>query len=134
MRTRLGATEVLEDMANHEIPNAFLIRALARGPAEHCEGCGSRMFVQTRTGKCPYCRAGYPPRVDYRWEPEPATLPFAPRLGVPGAQPLPTPHLRAWVTARRASLAVRRARWTRRATGAGSAPLGLPPGQLPSAG
>lgn len=65
----------------HEIPNAFLIRALARSESPHCEGCGSRMFVPTRTGKCPYCYAGYPPRVVHRSSSEPAHLPFAPRLG-----------------------------------------------------
>lgn len=65
----------------HEIPNAFLIRALARRESPHCEGCGSRMFVPTRTGKCPYCYAGYPPRVVHRSSGAPAHLPFAPRLG-----------------------------------------------------
>jgi hypothetical protein len=65
----------------HQIPNAFLIRALARRESPHCEGCGSRMFVPTRTGKCPYCYAGYPPRVVHRGDGEPAHLPFAPRLG-----------------------------------------------------
>jgi endogenous inhibitor of DNA gyrase (YacG/DUF329 family) len=74
----------MPQMARHQIPNAFLIRALGRGTAEHCEGCGSRMFVKTLTGKCPYCRAGYPPRV-VRREPESAHLPFAPRLGEPVA-------------------------------------------------
>jgi hypothetical protein len=65
----------------HEIPNAFLIRALARNGSDHCEGCGNRMFVKTLTGKCPYCRAGYPPRVRFHGYSEPAHLPFAPRLG-----------------------------------------------------
>lgn len=65
----------------HEIPNAFLIRALARRDSPRCEGCGGRMFVPTRTGKCPYCYAGYPPRVSARSGDEPAHLPFAPRLG-----------------------------------------------------
>lgn len=65
----------------HEIPNAFLIRALARRPSPHCEGCGGRMFVATRTGKCPYCYAGYPPRALPRASGEPLHLPFAPRLG-----------------------------------------------------
>ena len=72
-------------MAQHEIPNEFLIRALARNASEHCEGCGSRMFVKTFTGKCPYCRAGYPPRVVGRPSAEPRSLPFAPRLGEPVA-------------------------------------------------
>jgi hypothetical protein len=65
----------------HEIPNAFLIRALARRESPHCEGCGSRMFVPTRTGKCPYCYAGHPPRTVQRGSGDPAHLPFAPRLG-----------------------------------------------------
>lgn len=65
----------------YQIPNAFLIRALARRESNHCEGCGSRMFVATRTGKCPYCYAGHPPRVAHRTSGEPAHLPFAPRLG-----------------------------------------------------
>lgn len=68
-------------MAHHEIPNAFLIRALARRESGHCEGCGSRMFVPSRTGKCPYCYAGYPPRVVAHSAGDPAHLPFAPRLG-----------------------------------------------------
>jgi hypothetical protein len=68
-------------MAHHEIPNAFLIRALARRESARCEGCGSRMFVATRTGKCPHCYAGYPPRVVARGSGDPAHLPFAPRLG-----------------------------------------------------
>ena len=65
----------------HEIPNAFLIRALARRESPHCEGCGSKMFVTTRTGKCPYCYAGYPPRRMHLGDGEPRHLPFAPRLG-----------------------------------------------------
>src|SRR5690606_8864219 len=65
----------------YQIPNAFLIRALARSESPRCEGCGSRMFVPTRTGKCPYCYAGYPPRVAHHDAGAPAHLPFAPRLG-----------------------------------------------------
>jgi len=65
----------------HQIPNAFLIRALARSESPRCEGCGSRMFVPTRTGKCPYCYAGHPPRVVHRDGGDPTLLPFAPRLG-----------------------------------------------------
>lgn len=95
----------------HEIPNAFLIRALARRESPHCEGCGSRMFVPTRTGKCPYCYAGYPPRVVQRASGEPAHLPFAPRLGerivVDGWHARLLSALVAWLS-RRARRSVRR--------------------------
>lgn len=71
----------LSNSSNREIPNAFLIRALARNSSEHCEGCGGRMFVQTVTGKCPYCRAGYPPPTVARTAEGSPPLPFAPRVG-----------------------------------------------------
>jgi len=87
----------------HEIPNAFLIRALARGHALACTECGSRMFVRTPSGKCPWCRAGAPQRVSYRFEPEPASLPFAPRLGDPAPRPSLGARVRAWSAARRAA-------------------------------
>jgi hypothetical protein len=68
-------------MLGHEIPNAYLIRALARRQAERCDGCGSRMFVKSTSGLCPFCRAGRPPRT----EPLPLAAdpeqPFVPRLG-----------------------------------------------------
>ena len=68
-------------MADHEIPNAYLIRALARREADHCDGCGGRMFVKGPSGLCPFCRAGRPPQAVAllpRVEPR---APFAPRLG-----------------------------------------------------
>ncbi len=72
---------MLSHSSNREIPNAFLIRALARGGSEHCEGCGHRMFVKTRTSKCPYCRAGFPPQPVARLAAESRRLPFVPRVG-----------------------------------------------------
>jgi len=72
---------ILSHSCNREIPNAFLIRALARSESRHCEGCGSRLFVPTVTGKCPYCRAGFPPQVPPVAQAEPRLLPFAPRVG-----------------------------------------------------
>lgn len=72
---------ILSHSSNREIPNAFLIRALARSESGHCEGCGSRMFVPTVTGKCPYCRAGFPPHVAPLVQAETRLLPFAPRVG-----------------------------------------------------
>lgn len=72
---------ILSHSPNREIPNAFLIRALARSESEHCEGCGSRMFVKTLTGKCPHCRAGFPPQVSAIGTAEAKHLPFAPRVG-----------------------------------------------------
>lgn len=71
----------LSHASNREISNAFLIRALARTESAHCEGCGSRMFVPTITGKCPYCRAGFPPQVAPFVQTETQPLPFAPRVG-----------------------------------------------------
>lgn len=72
---------ILSHSSNREIPNAFLIRALARSESAHCEGCGNRMFVPTVTGKCPYCRAGFPPQVAAFAKEETQLLPFAPRVG-----------------------------------------------------
>jgi hypothetical protein len=43
---------------DHEIPSAFLIRALARGASHHCDRCESRMFVRSASGLCPYCAGG----------------------------------------------------------------------------
>jgi hypothetical protein len=107
-------------MANHEIPNAFLVRALARGVFEHCEGCGSRMFVKPVTGKCPYCRAGYPPQVVHR-DLEPANLPFAPRLGERVV-------VDGWVTRLLTWLLVA---WTRRQRRSESGHLALATGETP---
>lgn len=100
----------------HEIPNAFLIRALARRESPRCEGCGSRMFVPTRTGKCPYCYAGYPPRAVHRGDGESAHLPFAPRLGERVV-------LDGWVSRLLSGLLAWRARRARRQQGL----LGLAP-------
>jgi hypothetical protein len=72
---------ILSHSPNREIPNAFLIRALARSESGHCEGCGSRMFVKTLTGKCPHCRAGLPPQTSAIGTAETRRLPFAPRVG-----------------------------------------------------
>ena len=72
---------ILSHSSSREIPNAFLIRALARSESAHCEGCGSRMFVPTVTGKCPYCRAGTPPQNAAVVQAEARRLPFAPRVG-----------------------------------------------------
>jgi hypothetical protein len=49
-------------MPHQEIPSAFVIRALARRPAEHCDRCNHRMFVKGPSGLCPFCRADRPVR------------------------------------------------------------------------
>jgi hypothetical protein len=72
---------ILSHSSSSEIPNAFLIRALARGESQHCEGCGNRMFVKTQTGKCPFCRAGFPPPAATKTAAPARPLPFAPRVG-----------------------------------------------------
>lgn len=65
-----------------EIPSAFLIRALARRPAEHCDRCGHRMFVKLSSGLCPFCRADRPVRpIEHATLPPAAGEPFAPLLG-----------------------------------------------------
>jgi len=64
-----------------EIPSAFLIRALARHPAEHCDRCGHRMFVRQPSGLCPFCRADRPPRpAAHAAMPGQDREPFAPLL------------------------------------------------------
>lgn len=69
-------------MPEHAIPSAYLIRALARREAEHCDRCGHRMFVKGASGLCPFCLADRPVRplavFGARVEPN---QPFAPRLG-----------------------------------------------------
>lgn len=69
-------------MPEHAIPSAYLIRALARREAEHCDRCGHRMFVKGASGLCPFCLADRPVRplatAAPRVEPN---APFAPRLG-----------------------------------------------------
>ena len=65
-----------------QISSAFLIRALARRPAEHCDRCGHRMFVKGASGLCPFCRADRPVRpVEHLALPVPPNEPFAPRIG-----------------------------------------------------
>lgn len=65
-----------------QIPSAFLIRALARGPAAHCDRCGHRMFVKQPSGLCPFCRAGHPVRpIEHAVLPIASREPFAPVLG-----------------------------------------------------
>lgn len=69
-----------------QIPSAFLIRALARRPADHCDRCGHRMFVKLASGLCPFCRADRPVRpVEQGWASVPVSEPFAPRLGDPAS-------------------------------------------------
>jgi hypothetical protein len=69
-------------MPEHAIPSAYLIRALARREAEHCDRCGDRMFVKGASGLCPFCLADRPVRPlamkAARIRPD---EPFAPRLG-----------------------------------------------------
>ena len=44
------------------IPNAELIASLLRrGDVHHCESCGQRMFVQSKSGLCPPCWNGRQP-------------------------------------------------------------------------
>jgi hypothetical protein len=65
-----------------QIPSAFLIRALARSAADHCERCGHRMFVKQPSGLCPFCKAGRPVRpVEHPTLPMQAREPFAPVVG-----------------------------------------------------
>jgi hypothetical protein len=74
-------------MYDHEIPSAFLIRALARGDSDRCEHCGSRMFVRSPSGLCPFCASGRPRSVASLTCPALAGEPFAPRLGeAPGGR------------------------------------------------
>lgn len=69
-------------MPEHAIPSAYLVRALARREAEHCDRCGHRMFVKGASGLCPFCLADRPVRplamTGARIQPD---EPFAPRLG-----------------------------------------------------
>jgi hypothetical protein len=68
-------------MYDHEIPSAFLIRALARGDSDHCEHCGGRMFVRSPSGLCPFCASGRPRSVARLTSTTPPGEPFVPRLG-----------------------------------------------------
>ena len=44
------------------IPNAELIASLVRkGEVHHCEVCGQRMFVRSKSGLCPPCWNGRQP-------------------------------------------------------------------------
>jgi hypothetical protein len=68
-------------MPHQEIPSAFLIRALARHAAEHCDRCGHRMFVKGPSGLCPFCLSDRPVRpVEHAALPVPPKTPLAPRL------------------------------------------------------
>ena len=68
-------------MPHNEIPSAFLIRALARHEAQHCNRCGHRMFVKGPSGLCPLCFSDRPARpVEFVALPVPAAEPFLPRL------------------------------------------------------
>jgi len=67
-------------MYDHEIPSAFLIRALARGDSDHCEHCGGRMFVRLPSGLCPFCASGRPRSVARLTHAGLAGEPFVPRL------------------------------------------------------
>ena len=65
-----------------QIPSAYLIRALARRPSEHCDRCGHRMFVKGESGLCPFCRADRPVRpVEVPVAPVVGNEPFAPLVG-----------------------------------------------------
>ncbi len=66
---------------DHEIPSAFLIRALARGESHHCDRCGGRMFVRSPSGLCPFCACGRELRADRGAARPLADEPFVPRLG-----------------------------------------------------
>lgn len=66
----------------NQIPSAFLIRALAQRPSEHCDRCGHRMFVKLASGLCPSCRADRPVQpIEYAVTPIVRTEPFAPLVG-----------------------------------------------------
>ena len=68
-------------MPHNEIPSAFLIRALARHEAQHCDHCGHRMFVKGPSGLCPLCRSDHPARpVESVALPVSKAEPFLPRL------------------------------------------------------
>lgn len=65
-----------------QIPSAYLIRALARRPSEHCDRCGHRMFVKRESGLCPFCRADRPIRpIEHAAMLASPGEPFAPLLG-----------------------------------------------------
>jgi len=68
-------------MPHNEIPSAFLIRALARHEAQHCDRCGHRMFVKGSSGLCPFCLSERPARpVERVALPVSSAEPFLPRL------------------------------------------------------
>jgi hypothetical protein len=68
-------------MPHNEIPSAFLIRALTRHQADHCDRCGHRMFVKGSSGLCPFCLSERPPRpAEPVALPVSASEPFLPRL------------------------------------------------------
>jgi hypothetical protein len=74
---------------DHEIPSAFLIRALARGESHHCDRCESRMFVRSTSGLCPFCAGGRALSAQRFSHLAAADEPFVPRLreqGNPGGR------------------------------------------------
>lgn len=81
-------------MPYNEIPSAFLIRALARHEAQHCNRCGHRMFVKRSSGLCPFCLSERPARpAEPVALPVSASEPFLPRLDAPrGWQQLSITH------------------------------------------
>ena len=78
-------------MPHNEIPSAFLIRALARREAQHCDRCRHRMFVKGPSGLCPLCFSDRPARpAEFVALPVSAAEPFLPRLdGTRGWQRFP---------------------------------------------
>jgi hypothetical protein len=74
---------------SNQISSAFLIRALARRPSEHCDRCGHRMFVKRESGLCPFCRADRPVRpVEYPSAAAAPGEPFAPLVADRAWQPV----------------------------------------------
>ena len=74
-------------MHDHEIPSAFLIRALARRDSDHCEHCGGRMFVRSPSGLCPFCASGRPRSVARLTSLARPGDPLAPRLAPASSSP-----------------------------------------------
>ncbi len=70
-------------MRKNEIKSAYLIRALARGEAEHCDACDARMFVKHASGLCPFCLNDRPQLRNPQPQPfSAANEPFLPRLEI----------------------------------------------------
>ena len=104
-------------MPQNEIPSAFLIRALARHEAQHCDRCGHRMFVKGPSGLCPFCLSNRPARpVEHFALPVSPAEPFAPRLAA-------TAGWQRYPLSRRFRDFVQRSRRTSKPA---AGPLGLP--------